>query len=167
MKTFLRQKVEKYEFTPSSFVCAFFPPTKRVISAASADSRDFIVELISHSVAYKHKMPAQICQVFSLLHDTYLSVPSLPVSCLFHSLLSPGYQVTHCQCCAKALLQYRFPLWWHYLVSSCLPCCPWGGALAGGHTHQHRPLKAVRGRKSSQRAPHPLGNKRCVRLPVV
>lgn len=60
----------------------------------------------------------------------------------------------------------RFPLWWLYPVSSCLPCCPWGGALAGGHTHQHRLLEAVRGRKSSQRAPHPLGSKRCVRLPV-
>lgn len=90
---------------PPSFVCAFFPPPKRVISAASAVSRDFIVELISHSAVYKQKMPAQICQVSSLLHDTNLSVPSLPVPCLFHSPMSPGHQVTHCQCCAKALLQ--------------------------------------------------------------
>lgn len=94
---------------PPSFVCAFFPPTKGVISAASAVSRDFIVELISHSMPYKHKMPAQICQASSLLPDSYLSVPSLPIPCLLHSPLSPGQQVTHCQCCAKTLLQVQLP----------------------------------------------------------
>lgn len=109
LKTFLTHKVEKYEFTPSSFVCVFFPPAKRVISAASEVSRDFIVELISHSVAYKHKMPAQICQVSSLLHDTYLSVHSCQSS-VFSTLpcLQASKSLTASNC-ARALLQVQIP----------------------------------------------------------
>lgn len=145
----------------------FLPPQKRVISAASAVSRDFIVELISHSAVYKQKMPAQICQVSSLLHDTNLSVPSLPFPLSHVSRPSSHSLPVLCQSTSPRAA---------FLCTSFIQChpaspaVPWRGALAGGPTHQHVLPEALRGRKSSQRthqaAPHPLGSKRCVRLPV-
>lgn len=62
---------------PCLFV--FSSPSKRVISAVSAVSRNFTVVLTSHS-AYKYKLPEQPCQVSPLLYDTYLTAPSQPAS---------------------------------------------------------------------------------------
>jgi len=59
-------------------------------------------------MAYKYKTSAQICQVSSLLHDSYFSVPSRRVPCLFHtavqSMLSTKSSRTQIAC---AVLQRR------------------------------------------------------------
>lgn len=156
---FSGEKLRNMNSPPPSFVCAFFPPTKRVISSASAVSRDFIVELISHSMAYEHKMQAQICQDSSLLHDTHCSVLSLPFPLSLFSRPASHSLPVLCQSTSPSA---AFP-------GATLPVLLSPGET-GGHTPRHTLLEVVRGRKSSQRtpqaAPHPLGSKKCVKLSV-